>query len=129
MKLTKKICGIIFLSILILAPIAVSAAGNVLSLVDNGADAYTNGNYQLSDAMLLVIRVSKIILQSLGVITFAMFIYGGFMFLISAGNPKTVTQAKGILVAAVVGLIIVFVSYLLVQFFINSITGATLSHL
>ena len=41
--------------------------------------------------------------------------------LISAGNSEKVSQAKGILTAAVIGLIIVFASYLIIQFVMQSL--------
>jgi isoprenylcysteine carboxyl methyltransferase (ICMT) family protein YpbQ len=45
-----------------------------------------------------------------------MFIYAGFTMLISAGNSQKIAQAKNILVAAVIGLAIVFSSYLIIKF-------------
>ena len=49
-----------------------------------------------------------------------MFIYGGFMFLISAGSADSVGKAKQIITAAVIGLIIVFSSYLIIKFTLDS---------
>lgn len=113
----------------LLTQAATTTSGTNIYIVNNKDANYATGDYQLPDAMALVVRVANIILQIVGVLTFAMFIYGGFMFLMSAGNQKTVSQAKSILLAAVVGLIIVFTSYLLVQFFIGSITGKAMNGL
>ncbi len=126
MKLKKISSAIFFLTFLILTPFAAKAANPApIHIIDNTSGNYATGNYQLTDAMALVIKFSTIILQVVGVLTFAMFIYGGFLFLISAGNQQTVSKAKKILLAAVIGLVIVFTSYTLVQFFINSIAAPT----
>jgi len=50
-----------------------------------------------------------------------MFIYGGFTFLISAGSSEKIGEARKILVAAVIGLLIVFASYVIIQFVLQSL--------
>lgn len=121
MKL-KKIISVLFVSsFLLITPLAVKAETK-LQIIDNDS-TYEDGSYQLTDVQGMAVKFANIILQIVGVLTFAMFIYGGVLFLISAGSADTVKKAKKIIVAAIVGLIIVFVSYTAVQFFIESITG------
>ncbi|MFZ4648532.1 MAG: hypothetical protein ACOYMB_02730 [Patescibacteria group bacterium] len=121
MKITNLAKLLFSLVIFIAIPLSVQAAD--LTLVDTSNPHYTNGDYQLTDATSFMVRIAGIILQVVGILTFVMFIYGGFMFLISAGNPQTVTTAKKIIIAAIIGLIIVFTSYTLIQFFIGGLTG------
>ena len=42
-------------------------------------------------------------------------VYGGFQYLTSLGNPEAVAHAKGNLTNAIVGFIIIFVAYWIVQ--------------
>lgn len=119
MKIKKILSALFIFSFLLAFPFAVKAETNLQIIKNEGA--YENGNYQLTDVQTMVVEFSNIILQIVGVLTFAMFIYGGVLFLTSAGNPNTVKNAKKIIVAAIVGLIIVFVSYTAVQFFIGTI--------
>ena len=120
----KKISASLLAAVTLIAiPLATRAAE--IHIISNTNSRYKNGSYQLSDAMALVIHIADIILQVVGVLTFAMFIYGGFLFLISAGQAESIKKAKKIIVAAVIGLIIVFVSYLLVSFFIGTLTDKT----
>jgi hypothetical protein len=42
-------------------------------------------------------------------------IYGGYALLTSAGEPKKVAQAKGVITTALIGFSIVFIAYWLVQ--------------
>ena len=84
------------------------------------SDATYCGNYGINDFVSLAINVSKWILGIVGSLTLIMFIYGGFLFLISGGGSEKIAQAQKILVAAVIGLIIVFSSYLIIQFVLGS---------
>lgn len=93
------------------APLTAHAA-----LIDPGANAYEYGSYSLNDIMGIIIGASKWILGIVGSLALLMFIYGGFMFLISAGSSDKIGQAQKILVAAVIGLIIVFSSYMIIRF-------------
>lgn len=120
MKIKKILSALFVFSFFVLAPLTVKAEAT-LRIINNKDAAYENGNYQLTDVQAMVVEFSNIILQIVGVLTFAMFIYGGVLFLTSAGNSNSVKTAKKIIVAAIVGLVIVFVSYTAVQFFIGTI--------
>ncbi|MEI7620462.1 MAG: pilin [Candidatus Falkowbacteria bacterium] len=74
------------------------------------------GNYSLNDGVQLMVNVANWILGIVGSLALLMFVLGGFMFLISGGNAKTVEMGKGILIGAVIGLILVFSSYMIIQF-------------
>ncbi len=74
------------------------------------------GDYGLNDFVQLGINVAAWILGIVGSLALVMFIYGGFMFLISAGNSSSVEKAQKIIAGSVIGLIIVFTSYIIVRF-------------
>lgn len=73
------------------------------------------GNYQLSDFVRLAVRVSDIILGIVGSLALLMFVYGGFTWILSGGSSDKVQQGKDILRNAVIGLILVFTSWLIVS--------------
>ena len=83
-------------------------------------DAAYCGNYEINDFIVLAINVSKWILGMVGSLTLVMFIYGGVLFLVSGGGSEKISQAKKIIVAAIIGLVIVFASYLIIQFVLGS---------
>jgi len=91
------------------------------SIIDPSASAYAEGNYTLNDILSIAIGASRYILGIVGSLTLIMFIYGGFTFLISGGSSEKVGQAKKIIVAAVIGLLIVFSSYLIIKFVLASL--------
>lgn len=84
---------------------------------------YAMGDYELNDVLRVGVRMTKIILGVVGSLALLFFVYGGVMFLISAGSSDKVSKAKGIIVNAVIGLAIVFLSYLIVQFVMNALSA------
>lgn len=92
---------------------------------------YKTGGYELNDLVRLGLRVAQIIFGVVGSLALLMFVYGGVAMLISAGNSEKVSSAKKILTAAVIGLVIVFGSYLIVEFVLNALgfTGSSWSSL
>ena len=75
-----------------------------------------DGDYTLNEMMQVFVNVSEWILGIVGSLALLMFIYGGVMFLISGGSAEKVTQAKQIIAGAVIGLVIVFTSYIIITF-------------
>jgi hypothetical protein len=125
--MTKKIIlSLLFFSLLFLN-VSLAYGQGILPAATGGTngcpsgDASYCGNYTLDDFVVLAINVSRWILGIVGSLSLIMFIYGGFMFLISAGSSETVTKAKKVIVAAVIGLIIVFASYLIIKFVLGTL--------
>jgi hypothetical protein len=98
------------------------SATNCEAPLNSGLDNATYcGDYRLEDFTTLAILASNWILGIVGSLSLIMFVYGGIMFLISAGSSDKVGQARKIIVAAVIGLIIVFSSYLIIKFVVEGI--------
>lgn len=79
------------------------------------------GNYQLSDFIQIALLAKNLLFAVLGSITLAFFIYGGFVFLVSGGNSDMVGKAKKIVINAVLGLVVIFISWILVNFVLTSL--------
>lgn len=84
-------------------------------------DATYCGNYVMNDFLKLAINISQIILGLVGSLSLLAFVIGGVMFMISGGSSDKVEKAKRILIAAVVGLVIVFASWIIIRFVILSL--------
>jgi hypothetical protein len=74
------------------------------------------GNYELNDFVGILITVADWILRISGSLALLAFVFGGAMFLISAGSNERINKAKNIIVSAVIGLIIVLTSYMIIGF-------------
>jgi len=119
----KNLIAIIFLGLFLINISSVYSAGMVPEASGDACAAGTAtvcGNYEVNDFIVLAVKISNWILRIVGSLSLIMFIYGGLMFLISAGSSDAVGKAKKIIVAAVVGLIIVFSSYLIIKFVLQS---------
>lgn len=92
-------------------------------LVPNDRGQIKTGDYSLDDFVTIVINLSQWILGITGSLALLMFIYGGTMFLISGGSQERVKQAKDIIFGAVIGLAIIFTSYIIIGFVFKA-TGA-----
>lgn len=73
------------------------------------------GQYQLNDFVALMIIIANIILLFSGSLSLIAFIIGGFMFLISGGNKERIERGKSAIIGSVIGLVIVFASYLIID--------------
>lgn len=127
MKIKFLLISILCLfSVLVIDSLPVLASGSMEPLVPMKGEqkkAYDTGNYTLNDLVQTGINITKIILGTVGSLALLMFVYGGIMMLISSGNSEKVSQAKGIIMAAVIGLVIIFTSYIIVRFVISALEG------
>ncbi|MDD5040629.1 MAG: pilin [Patescibacteria group bacterium] len=64
----------------------------------------------------ITVRAIQWVLGMLGLVSVIMILFGGFTWMTAAGNEEKITKAKGILKAAIIGLIIVMLSYAIVAF-------------
>ena len=83
------------------------------------------GDYELNDFIDLAVKVSQIILGVTGSLALIFFIYGGFIFLISGGSSEKVTKAKQIIIGAVIGIVLVFTSYMIIGFVFQALGADT----
>jgi hypothetical protein len=72
-----------------------------------------------------IMAVINVLLGFLGIIAIVIILYGGFVWLTSGGNEEKVGQAKKIISAGIIGLVIIFVAYALATFVINQLMSAT----
>jgi uncharacterized YccA/Bax inhibitor family protein len=67
--------------------------------------------------------VFQFILPSVGVLFTIMLLFGGILYITSAGNQQRVDSAKKTLTAAIIGLLIVILSYTIIAIFAGVIGG------
>ena len=120
-KLILCFCVFVFLCFLLSANICLAQA----LLEDSSQVKYEGsleeGDFTLNDFVRVGMRVTEIILGIVGSLALLMFIYGGLMFIISSGSSEKVTKAKEIIIGAVIGLVIVFTSYMIIQFTMDAL--------
>jgi ketopantoate hydroxymethyltransferase len=70
-------------------------------------------------------NIINILLGFLGVIAVVLILIGGFKWMMSQGNEEKIGEAKKLLGAGVVGLVIIFIAYALAYFIITQLATAT----
>ncbi len=77
-------------------------------------------DYGLNHVVQVAINVYECILCIVGALILLMLVVGSVFLLVSAGNENLVTRGKQVIAAAVVGGIIVFASFLIVNFVVKA---------
>lgn len=70
-------------------------------------------------------RFSNLALYIVGAIAVIMLIWGGLRYITSGGDSKKITDAKNTILYAIIGLIIAFLSFAIINFVLNAIQGVT----
>jgi cbb3-type cytochrome oxidase subunit 3 len=73
----------------------------------------------------LIGKIVAAILSLLALVFFLLVFYAGILWMTARGNSETVTKAKDIMEAAVIGLLIVMGSYAISRFVFDSLVGNT----
>jgi hypothetical protein len=126
----KKLALILpFASYLTLAPIALATAPVPLNACDTKGQfanlcKLTSGNFGniIGSAIQLVFVIAVVA---------ALFylVYGGFRWLISTGDKAKVTEAREHIIAAIIGLVVIFLAYFIINIILGFFIGNNLSNL
>ena len=76
-----------------------------------------------SDIVRIVVNIVNVLLSVVALIAAIFIIWGGFQYITSGGDENKAESAKRTILYAVVGLIIIGLSALIVNFVINAIQG------
>lgn len=76
------------------------------------------------DLASVILNIINYVLAIVGVIALAYLIYGGFRYITSGGNEDTVSDAKNIIINAVIGIIVIGVAAAVVNFVIRGVGGS-----
>lgn len=94
------------------------AGGSVLSALIKrcGAAAMDQDCFDITVFISLLIQLTDYLFGIIGALALGSFIYGGFVLILSQGNPEKVKQGTGAMINALIGLLIAFGGYVLVSF-------------
>jgi len=80
------------------------------------------GTREFREAIMAVINI---LMGFLGIVALVVILMGGFTWMTAGGNEDKIASARGYIVAGIIGLVIIFASYALITFVINSMIGVT----
>ena len=78
-----------------------------------------DGNLDENNVRLVVGNTIKILLGFIGLIAVIIILYGGFIWMTSAGNEEKVSKARATITAGLIGLTIIIFAYALTSFVVN----------
>lgn len=105
-------------------PLAASAA---VTAVDFGISYGTYTGLTSTDIRITIANIIRTAMGLLGIIAVLIVLYGGFKWMTAQGDTKAVDEAKKVLIAGIIGLIIIVSAYAIATFVINSLVAATAS--
>lgn len=101
-------------------------------LLLTGVTGFTEGTHQIGGVAtikgfeVIFNNVVTVALGLAGIVLFIMLILGGFKFMLAGGDPKTAAAARNTITYAVLGLVVLILSYLILEL-IRQFTGANVT--
>lgn len=124
----KKTIKLLLPSILMLGLVAVLGAGSVSAMtLQEGAEAAKCDGCPtdlFGDAGIFK-QITNTILYIIGIIAVIVLIIGGIKYVVSGGDSKKVTDAKNTVLYAIIGLVIAFLAFAIVNFVISALPSST----
>jgi TRAP-type C4-dicarboxylate transport system permease small subunit len=93
--------------------------------VDVGINYAANTGLGEKDPREIAASIINIMLGFLGILAVVIILIGGFKWMTAAGNEDQVGEAKKIIVAGIIGLVIILASWGIASFVLNSLLDAT----
>ena len=126
-QLAKKITGLVAVAAVVLATAFVPAitASAVSSPVQEGINSAQGEGTpsQLTGTGGVFTTIVNTLLFIIGAVSVVMLIWGGIRYTTSAGSSSAVTSAKNTIMYAIVGLIIAFLAFAIVNWVLAGIGG------
>lgn len=104
-------------SVSVLLPIVVTAANG------GGTSSTIQNPVACNDLRACLEKVVEYVLSLAGVLALAGVIYGGFIYLTSAGSQERIETGKNAVVYSVIGVIVIGLAFAIVQFIFNALGG------
>lgn len=121
-KFVKLILPVLLIGVMAVATVANASA---LTLQEGAQAAQCDGcPSDLFGDTGVFKQVTNTILYIVGIIAVIMLIIGGIRYVISGGDAKKVTDAKNTVLYAIIGLIIAFLAFAIVNFVITALPSS-----
>ncbi|HDQ22384.1 MAG TPA: hypothetical protein ENN28_00220 [Candidatus Uhrbacteria bacterium] len=93
--------------------------------IDVGLSYATETGLGTKDIRETIASIINVAMGLLGIVAVVIILLGGFKWMTAAGNEEKVGEAKKLLVAGIIGLVIILTSYAIATFVVSSILNAT----
>lgn len=123
-KISKHLISFAIVSLMVLPFVVLTAHAQLdpgLNQVENGL----GGALSNSDPRTVVGRIINVALGFLGVIAVGIILLGGFKWMTAGGNEEKTGEARKLLGAGLIGLLIILMSWAIATYVVNTLIGIT----
>lgn len=110
--------------VLIIAPVFIIAPP-AQAEVNLGTDYASNIGLGNRDPRDIASSIIKVVLGFLAIVAVVIILLGGFKWMTAAGNEEKVSEARKLIVAGIIGLIIILAAWGIANFVLSSLLNAT----
>jgi hypothetical protein len=107
--------------LLVAGPAAQAATGTLNFGLAYGAETGLGEQ----DVRTTIAKIINVALSLLGIIALVIVLYGGFKWMTAGGNEESVTEARNIIFAGVIGMAIILSAYAIANFVLEQLYEAT----
>ena len=124
-KMLRTVLPILIMGVAIVAGVCGALDVSAITLQEGAEAARCDGCPENLFADTGVFKqITNTILYIVGIIAVIMLIIGGIKYVISGGDAKKVTDAKNTVLYAIIGLVIAFLAFAIVNFVISALPSA-----
>ena len=109
----------------LLGLVVLPSSAMALTSGDLGLDYATATGLTSTDIRTTAAKIINVALGLLGIIAVVIILIGGFKWMTAGGNEEKVGEAKKLISAGVIGLVIIITSYAIANFVLTSLLEAT----
>lgn len=122
-KILMSIIAVLMMGVAVLAPVGMMAGdASALTLREGAEAARCDGcPRDLFGDTGVFKKITNTILYIVGIVAVIMLIVGGIKYVISGGDSKKVTDAKNTVLYAIIGLVVAFLAFAIVNFVISAL--------
>lgn len=117
--------GLIFVALLTIFSLVIvpHASANTLDLGMDPVRQYITLGTQ--DIRVTIANIINVAMGLLGIIAVVIILLGGFKWMTAGGNDDKVKEAKKLIVAGVIGLVIILTAFAIANFVVGALVNAT----
>jgi len=121
----RKLFSVLFLACLFFSAVfalTVKAQEDILGL--DYANNFGLINAAEEDPKQMAISIVRYIMTFLGIIAVVIILYGGFKWMTAAGNEDQIGDAKKIIIAGAIGLVVILAAFAIITFVVGMTNSA-----
>jgi hypothetical protein len=119
----KMLKGLMIAALLLTIAVPAISAAPAFA-VDFGTNYANNVGLANADPRAVAVKIIQLALGFLGILAVIIILIGGFKWMTAAGNEEQIEDAKKVLIAGVIGLVIILASWAIANFVISQFGGA-----